>query len=130
MEHYLVTQRAKLSGVESTLQRASAATDPKEAKAILRSLREDHAQEWAEKVEEVTIDRLRAKFTQNNHLLSFLKNTQHLQIGEVSKDTRWGIGMDLSDADLLDTIKWDSSSNLLGKCLMRIRKELTSPQGE
>lgn len=107
------------------MQRAASASDPREAKAILRSLREDHAKEWSEKVETITIDGLRAKFTQNQHLQTFLKNTRHLQIGEASKDTRWGIGLDLSDAAVLDTTKWDPEGNLLGKCLMKVRKELS-----
>lgn len=125
MEQYLATQRATLSGKKSTIQRATTATDPKEAKAILRSLREDHSQEWSEKVEAVTIDGLRAKFTQNQHLGLFLKNTQSLQIGEASRDSRWGIGLDLNDPGVLDMTKWDPAGNLLGKCLMKIRKEIS-----
>lgn len=81
MEQYLAVKRAKLSGQESTLLRATAATDPKEAKAILRALREDHAKEYTEKVEQVTMEGLRAKFSQNAHLLKFLKDTQGLRRG-------------------------------------------------
>lgn len=126
MEQYLAVQRATLSGKESILQRAAAATDPKEAKGILRSLREDHPQEWSEKIENVTMEGLRAKFSQNEHLLTFLKNTQSLQIGEASKDTRWGIGLDLNDPDVLDVSRWNSTGNLLGRCLMRVRDELAA----
>lgn len=125
MEHYLAVQRAKLSGQESTMSRASTATDPKQAKAILRSLRDDHTQEWSEKVEQVTTEGLRAKFSQNAHLLKFLVDTQDLLIGEASTDPRWGIGLDLSNPDVLDTSKWNSEGNLLGKCLMKIRNELS-----
>lgn len=128
MEQYLAVQRAKLSGQESIIQRASTAKDPKEAKAILRSLRQDNVQEWSEKVKGITIEGLRAKFTQNEHLLSFLKDTQNLQIGEASKDPRWGVGLDLSDPQLLDTSKWNSEGNLLGKCLMQVRDEFSAPE--
>lgn len=124
MEHYLAVQRAKLSGQESIMERASTATDPKEAKAVLRSLREDHAKEWSEKVEQVTTDGLRAKFSQNSHLLKFLKNTQGLLIGEASKDPRWGVGFDLNSPEVLDPSKWNNAGNLLGKCLMKVRDEL------
>lgn len=122
MEHYLAVQRAKLSGQESI---GSSATDPKEAKAILRSLREDHTHEWSERVEQVTTEGLRAKFSQNPHLRKFLKDTQHLQIGEASKDPRWGIGFDLNSPEVLDTSKWNAEGNLLGKCLMKVRGELS-----
>lgn len=128
MEHYLATQRAKLSGQEDTLQRALEAADPKEAKAILRSLREDHTQEWAEKIERITIEGLKEKFSQNNHLLSFLHDTQHLQIGEASSDPRWGIGLQLTDHNVLDTAQWNPTGNLLGKCLMKVRDELFPPK--
>lgn len=128
MEHYLAVQRAKLSGQEPILQRARAAVDPIEAKAILRSLREDHPQEWTEKVQGIATDGLRAKFTQNDHLLSFLKSTNHLQIGEASTNPRWGIGLELRDPDVLDVTKWSTEGNLLGKCLMEIRKELSEPE--
>lgn len=127
LEQYLAVQRATVSGQESTIRRASAATDPKEAKGILRSLRESHPQDWAEKVENVTLEGLRAKFSQNAHLLSFLKNTKSLQIGEASRDVRWGIGLELNDPAVLDISKWNSSGNLLGKCLMKVRDELSAP---
>lgn len=123
MEQYLAVNRAKLSEKETIIKRASTATDPKEAKGILRSLRQDHANEWSKSVERITTEGLRAKFSQNSHLLSFLKNTQHLQIGEASKDPRWGIGFELEDLDVLDISKWNSTGNLLGKCLMKVREE-------
>lgn len=82
MEHYLALTKARLSGQENIIQRASQATDPKVAKAILHSLREDHPAEWDQQVEKVTMDGLRAKFSQNKHLLAFLKGTEQLQIGK------------------------------------------------
>lgn len=124
MEHFLAYEKAKLSGKDDTIQRAQLASDPKEAKAILSSLREDHPAEWDNKVKEITIKGLKAKFSQNDRLLSFLRNTKNLQIGEASKNPRWGIGLTLNDAHVLDTEKWDPAGNLLGRCLMRIRDEL------
>lgn len=126
MEHYLASKRALLSGQESTIQWASQATDPKKAKAILHSLKDDHTNEWDQQVQEVTLIGLRAKFSQNSHLLSFLKDTGQLQIGEASPNPRWGTGLDLDSPDVLDTTKWDPQGNLLGKSLMKIRHELCS----
>lgn len=131
MEHYLAFQKASLTDNQPLIQRAELASDPLEAKAILNSLREDHVDEWTQRVEAVTLDGLRAKFSQNPQLASFLRGTKGLQIGEASKNPRWGIGLDLNDRDVLNISKWDINGNLLGKCLMKIREEIYSlPPGE
>lgn len=78
MEQYLAMKKALLSGKEHLIQRASQATNPKVAKAILHSLRDDHASEWDQQVEETTVARLRVKFSQNKLLLSFLKGKKQL----------------------------------------------------
>lgn len=124
MEHLLAYERAKISENEDTIRRAQLATDPKEAKAILNSLREDHPSEWDAKVEDVTTKGLKAKFSQNDHLLAFLKSTGNLQIGEASTNERWGTGFSLTDPEVLDTEKWNPNGNLLGRCLMKVRDEL------
>lgn len=126
MEHYLASKRATLSGQENLIDWASQATDPKKAKAILHSLRGNKSEEWDQQVEEVALNGLRAKFFQNKHLAAFLKGTGQRQLGEASSNPRWGIGMDLDSPDVLDTTKWDPQGNLLGRSLMKIRKELTS----
>lgn len=126
MEHYLAFKKAQLSGVNATIQKAQQAVDLKEAKAILHSLREDHVAEWDTEVEGITLAGLRKKFSQNEHLLTFLKNTRQLQLGEASCNARWGIGLNLNDPNVLDATKWDPEGNLLGRCLMKIRAELCS----
>lgn len=130
MEQYLAPKRAQLSEQESIIRWASQATDPKVAKVILESLREDHAPEWDQQVEEITLVGLRAKFSQNKHLLASLKNTQQLQIGETSSNPHWGIGLDHEDPQVLDTMKWNQTGNLLGRCLMTIRTELCPTSGK
>lgn len=124
MEHYLAYQKAVLSGRQEVITRAQQSTDAKEAKAILNSLKDDHSNEWNNQVEESALEGLRAKFSQNPHLLVFLRETGQLQLGEASPNERWGIGMDLNDPNVLDTTKWNPTGNLLGRCLMKIREEL------
>lgn len=130
MEQYLAVKKAQLSGKEQLLQRAYQASDSKVAKAILHSLRDNPAPEWEQQVKEITVAGLRAKFSQNQPLLSVLKGTKQLQICEASTNPRWGIGLDLDNPDVLDTTKWDPNGNLLGRSLMRIRAELCIPQGK
>lgn len=72
---------------------------------------------------------LRGKFLQNPHLCDYLTNTGNLTIGEASTNPRWGIGMDLNNAEVLDGNKWLETGNLLGRSLMKLRKELRQGPG-
>lgn len=126
MEHYLAFERAKLSEQDHLIQKAWHAKDPVESKSILNLLRDDHVQEWQNLRADITIKGLRAKFSQNQHLLNFLKNTGQRRIGEASKNPVWGVGMTLEDDHILDTTKWIESGNLLGNLLMQLRTELTA----
>lgn len=123
MEQFLALRRAELSGKEDMIYRAKRAQDPVIAKHILNALKEDKPQEWARSLEETALEGLRAKFGQNRHLLEYLLSTKKLVLGEASKNVTWGIGMDLSDPNVLDHTKWSTSGNLLGKSLMKIRAE-------
>lgn len=124
VEHYLAVKRAAFSDNPSMIQKASTARDPRQAKYILNSLKEDRPQEWYGGVQEVLLEGLRAKFKQNPTLRSFLLDTGGLQLGEASTDTRWGIGMTLDDPEVLNLTKWNPEGNLLGRTLMQIREEL------
>lgn len=124
VEQYLAVCRAKLAGNQPLINRAKASQDPIQAKHILNALREDHPEVWDEKVKDTIMEALRAKFSQNRSLRDKLCNTGQLTLGEASKNPRWGIGMDLSDEEVLNTEKWLKDGNLLGKSLMEIRDEL------
>lgn len=124
MEHYLAHRRALLSEDQDMIQRALAASDPLEAKSVLNALKHDHVEQWEDRVENTLIAGLRQKFKQNDNLLKYLKNTQGLELGEASKDPKWGIGMSLDDADVLDSTKWIPSGNRLGRALSKIREEV------
>lgn len=124
MEQYLAVKRAKFSGQENLIQKALRARDPKFAKYLLNALKGDQDEEWYQGIEQVLLDGLRAKFFQNPTLKNFLMNTHHLQLGEASKDPRWGIGLTLDDENVLDQSKWLPQGNLLGNSLMTIREEI------
>lgn len=64
---------------------------------------------------------LEAKFRQNRSMEEYLLNTNNLMLGEASTNSRWGVGMDLDNAEVLDVSKWNPSGNLLGRSLMRLR---------
>lgn len=116
-------KRAEISGKDDLIRRARGAQDPVQAKRILTTLHGDHQEEWDNKIEELALDGLRAKFSQNLQLRDYLCATGNLILGEASPNTRWGIGMNLSDPDVLDSSKWLENGNLLGRSLMKLREE-------
>lgn len=125
VEQFLAFKKAELSQQEDIIQRALQAKDPVEAKAILNSLRRDYSQEWEKIREDVTTTGLRLKFSQNKVLANLLKDTRKLILGEASKDPCWGVGFTLEDQQVLETKKWNTKGNLLGKLLMKVRTEIT-----
>lgn len=127
VEHFLAWQKANLSSDKTLAPAVLEMKDPSEHKKVLNSLREDHPDEWAESVESILIAALRAKFKQNQGLHKFLCDTHPRRIGEASINQKWGIGMPLSNPEVLDVDKWHKEGNLLGRSLELIRSELLQP---
>lgn len=124
VEQYLAVKRAIFSDNPEMIRKAKTARDPKQAKYVLNSLKEDRPDQWYEGIEEVLLEGLRAKFLQNSTLRASLIDTKNLLLGEASKDLRWGIGMTLADPDVLNHSLWNPEGNLLGRSLMKIRAEM------
>lgn len=124
MEHFLAVKRAELSGRQDLIERALKAQDAAQAKYILNALHGDHQEQWDEQIEQLANEGLRAKFTQNADLQDFLCSTRNLILGEASTNTRWGIGMDLQNPEVLNPSKWSETGKLLGRALMKLRQEL------
>lgn len=126
MEQYLAYRRAQISDKDYLVSKALDAEDPAEAKSILNTLKKDHADDWKKLAPEIAAEGLRAKFKQNQYLLESLLSTRGLLIGEASRDSTWGIGMPLTDPQVLDHTKWPKKGNLLGRSLMKIRDEIAA----
>lgn len=89
MEQYLAFKRAELAQNEPLMEKAMQVQDPAEAKSILNALRTEHAQEWQDQRADITVQGLKAKFGQNEHLADYLRNTKGLPLGEASRDPCW-----------------------------------------
>lgn len=126
VEQFLAYKRAWLADHQPSIQKALNAKDPTEAKAILNSLKDDHPQEWENTRASWAMEAIHAKFAQNQDLAAALCKTKGKYLGEASRDTVWGIGMDLDDPDVLDLGKWSATGNLLGKTIMSVREEILS----
>lgn len=126
VEQFLAYKRAITADRQPVISRAINAKNPAEAKFILNSLKDDHPLEWENNRGTWAAEALRAKFAQNPALARALHNTKTKHLGEASRDTVWGIGMDLEDPKVLDHSRWPEAGNLLGKTLMAIREEIAS----
>lgn len=105
-------------------ERAMELSDPADHKTILNNLRPKVQQQWAEQAPAIILPAIRAKFSQNEWLTNFLIETHPLAIGEASRDSMWGVGLQLEHKDVLHTEKWERHGNLLGNTLAQVRAEL------
>lgn len=124
VEHFLAWQRANTAKVKELADEVLQMKDPSEHKNVLNSLKEKNTDDWEDTVGNVLLTALRAKFQQNEALKKFLCDTYPRKIGEASLNPQWGIGLSLTDANVLDTTKWNEDGNRLGKTLEKIREEL------
>ncbi|WP_136668192.1 NADAR family protein [Flavobacterium sp. H122] len=79
---------------------------------------------WLSKRREILYEGNYAKFSQDDNLKSFLKNTNKMILAEASSvDLIWGIGFSVNDLNRFDQNKW-RGLNLLGEILMDIRAKI------
>lgn len=128
VEHFLAWQRANIAEDKALAEEVLQMKDPSEHKKTLNELRDKKADEWEDTVESVLLAALRAKFKQNNTLSKFLCDTHPRKIGEASINVKWGIGMSLTNDEVLDFTKWKAEGNRLGKALEVVRNELLQEQ--
>lgn len=126
IEQFLAHRRANIAGDSDLAQEALTAQDPVDCKRILTALSTAKSEKtWIEKRHEVLFSGLYAKFTQNEPLMAYLLDSENRQLGEASRDLTWGVGMSLTDRNILDTSLW-KGGNLLGKILMEVRQDIIS----
>lgn len=123
MEQFLAYRKALYMDKDQLASEAMETRDPVEAKAILNKLKNGCPREWYEQAPKIAAEGIREKFKQNQYLFDILISTRGLQLGEASRDTTWGIGMTLTDPQVLDHTKWHPKGNLLGRTLMKVREE-------
>lgn len=133
MEQYIAWSRATHAERIKLVSKALKPADPIVYKGILNELKANKsndtsktqiASQWYEQLSEVVARGLKAKFQQNPVLARALCNTYPKVMGEACYDTRWGIGLTLTDPDVLDTDKWPAEGNVMGKQLAIVRDEL------
>lgn len=126
IEQFLAHRRAIIAGNSDLAHEALTSLDPVDCKRILTTLKTASSENiWLEKRHDILFSGLYAKFTQNNALMKYLLDSENRQLGEASRDLTWGVGMSLTDRNILDTKLW-KGGNLLGKTLMEVRQDIFS----
>lgn len=111
VEHWFQSQKFTDSELQEKIRGCST---PTQAKRLGRTRHETFLTSWDEKKEEIMLEGLRAKFTQNSLLKeSLLKTGSALLEENASWDSYWGIG------------KSGKGKNRMGYLLMKVRDELS-----
>ena len=124
VEQFYMAAKAEKFDDREALQKIMASSNPNEINFLGKNVKNFKQNIWNEISYEIMKKGVRAKFTQNPQLATFLENTGKTQIGEGSeKDMTWGTGVSVFHQDAFNTDKW-KGKNHLGKILMEIRNAL------
>lgn len=123
-EHYMMAGKAKLFNDTEMLEEILKAQSPAEAKKLGRKVRGFTEKDWLENRYEIVKQGNLHKFSQDEEMKTFLKNTQNRVLVEASPyDKIWGIGL-TKDAKNVENPETWRGLNLLGFALMEVRDEL------
>lgn len=99
-------------------------TSPRKMKALGRRVKNFDDDVWDDVKFNLVVSGNRLKFSQNKKLKKALLSTNEKILIEASpRDRIWGVGLGSRNPDIFDRTKW-RGQNLLGKALMKVRKEL------
>lgn len=128
-EHWMMAGKARLFQDHETLQLILATTDPKSAKKLGRQVRGFEDDAWKANARRLVIEGNIAKFSQNQHLKTFLLDTGAKVLVEASPyDRIWGIGLGASNPNARHPSTW-RGKNLLGFALMDVREAIRMADG-
>lgn len=123
-EQYMMYQKALLFDNEDIAQQILETDVPGKQKALGRKVKGFNPIIWEANRFQIVYDANKAKFSQNEHLLKFLKGTTGKWIVEASPvDSIWGIGLSVNSPKARLPEQWEGL-NLLGEVLMKVREDL------
>lgn len=127
-EQWMMAEKAKMFKDDESLKKIMASNSPREQKALGKKVANFDKDAWMKECCDRVKIGLMAKFKQNPELMEKLLNTGDMVIVEASPlDVVWGIGLSEDDPDAIIPEKW-KGLNLLGICLMDVRKALKEEQ--
>jgi len=120
-EHYMMWRKAKLFNDNVAAEKCLKSTDPREVKAIGRSVRNYDDKLWSEKRYDAVCQGNMHKFSQHPKLKEYILSTDYAVLVEASPyDKVWGIGLNPQEASQKTPHDW-KGMNLLGYALMEVR---------
>ena len=123
-EQFMMAEKAALFGDFAAQAKILAATNPREQKALGRTVRGFDAATWAESCREIVYTGNVHKFTQNGEFRRLLLATGDRRLVEASPDDAvWGIGLPVDDPRAHDVRQWQGT-NWLGEALDRVREDI------
>ena len=123
-EHYMMWRKALLMNDNDIAARVLKTPSAKYARQLGRKVSGWDEEKWIQSREQIMIDGLRLKFSQNPQLCEQLLATRDKTLVEASPfDRIWGIGVSASHQNATKPSMW-KGLNLLGKALMSVRAEL------
>jgi len=123
-EQFIMVQKALYFKDFNTALRVIQSIHPKEQKALGRKVKEFNPEWWAQVAKDIVYMGNYNKFTQNQHLLQNLMDTNGTTLVEASPfDCIWGIGLAEDNPLALDRASW-KGSNWLGEVLTELRDNL------
>lgn len=120
-EQYMMYRKAKMFGDIMTARKILESRDPREIKDLGRQVQNFDESKWVMNRETIVIQGNYLKFSQDAELKKKILSDNYEFVEASPYDRVWGIGFAQRDA-LANRQSW--GSNLLGKCLNRVRDML------
>ena len=122
-EQYMMAKKAELFKDFEIKKQILKSTDPNEQKLLGREIKNFDQNIWSAVSEIIVEQGLQYKFSQNYHILKYLKDTTPLHLAYLGLDKIWGIGLTIDEINENPEIEWPGK-NLLGNILMKYRSSL------
>jgi hypothetical protein len=123
-EQAMMNKKALLFGDKEASDKIMSSKNPRDQKAIGRTVKNFDVEKWSAVSRDIVYEIVRAKFTQNKHLLKDLLATEGKILVEASsEDSIWGIGLVESDPRAWDKETW-LGTNWLGYTLTKLRDNI------
>lgn len=120
-EKFMMMGKAALFRDSDTFKLMADTDSPKEQKRIGRLVRDFDENTWNTYCKDIVKIGNYLKFTQDENLLNYIKNTDNAILVEGSPiDKIWGVGLRFDDVDINNPALW-KGTNYLGECLMFVR---------
>ncbi len=122
-EQYIQYKKAMLFDDYETAEWILQSDNPKEIKLLGNNVANYRHSRWLRVCDKVVAKCVKEKFFTHTHASNALLATSERVIGEATSSTHWGIGISIENDEALNISMW-SGSNVMGKILMEIRKQL------